>query len=145
MRIESREQFETLREEIRAAEAANGNRILVCCGTGCLANGARKVAEAFAEQVGKRNLDAQVKLMVKNTGCHGFCERGPLVVLQPSGVLYTRVRVSNVAQILEKTVENGEIIPRLLYKNPADDIAIEQYSEIPFYKNQTRVAFVAVA
>ncbi|MBD3867234.1 MAG: NADH-quinone oxidoreductase subunit NuoF [Acidobacteria bacterium] len=140
MRIDSREQFETLREEIRAAEAGNGNRILVCCGTGCLANGARKVAEAFAEQVGKRNLDAQVKLMVKNTGCHGFCERGPLVVLQPSGVLYTRVRVSNVAQILEKTVENGEIIPRLLYKNPADDIAIEQYSEIPFYKNQTRVA-----
>ena len=140
MRIESREQFETLREEIRAAETGSGNRILVCCGTGCLANGAKKVAEAFAEQVGKKNLDADVKLMVKNTGCHGFCERGPLVVLQPSGVLYTRVRVSNVAQILEKTVENGEIIPRLLYKNPADDIAIEQYSEIPFYKNQTRVA-----
>ncbi len=140
MRIESREQFETLREEIRTTDAGNGNRILVCCGTGCLANGARKVAEAFAEQVGKRNLDAEVKLLVKNTGCHGFCERGPLVVLQPSGVLYTRVRASNVEQILEKTVGRGEIIPRLLYKNPADDVSIEQYAEIPFYKNQTRVA-----
>ena len=75
MRIESGEQFEALREEIRSTADANGNRILVCCGTGCLANGARKVAEAFAEQVGKRNMDAQVNLMVKNTGCPSSSSR----------------------------------------------------------------------
>jgi len=140
MLIESREHLETIRKELVAKAASHKDQILVCCGTGCLANGAQKVAEKFAAEVQKRNMDAQVKLMVKKTGCHGFCERGPLVALQPSGILYTRVRVANVEKILDQTVAKGEVIERLLYKDPVDDVAIEQYSEIPFYKNQTRVA-----
>jgi NADH-quinone oxidoreductase subunit F len=140
MRIESRERFEILRTRATEEAAKRKAEILVCCGTGCLANGAMRVADAFARQVGEKGLEAEVGLFTKKTGCHGFCEKGPLVALRPSGILYTRVRVANVEQILEKTIRNGEVIERLLYTNPADDGKIEQYADIPFYKNQTRVA-----
>ncbi len=140
MRIESRAQFEAFQEQARSREAGRAQKILVCCGTGCLASGSKLVAEAFAAQVAERGLDAEVGLFVKTTGCHGFCERGPLVVFQPSGILYTKVKPTQVEQIIDTTVIGGEVIPRLLYKNPVDGQRIEQYAEIPFYKHQTRVA-----
>jgi len=140
MRIESRDQFESLQSQARQRNASREQQVLVCCGTGCLASGSKKVAEAFAEEVAKRELDASVGLFVKSTGCHGFCERGPLVVLHPSGILYTKVKPKQVVEIVEKTVIAGETIPGLLYKNPVDGQRIEQYEEIPFYKHQVRVA-----
>jgi NADH-quinone oxidoreductase subunit F len=85
-------------------------------------------------------LDAAVDLFVKHTGCHGFCERGPLVVLQPSGILYTKVKAKHVEEIVEKTLIGGEVIPKLLYKDPASNERIEKYEEIPFYRHQVRVA-----
>jgi NADH-quinone oxidoreductase subunit F len=140
MRIESRDQFEALQSQARQRNASREQQILVCCGTGCLASGSKKVADAFAEEVAKRGLDASVGLFVKSTGCHGFCERGPLVALHPSGILYTKVKPKQVEQIVEETVIGGEIIQGLLYKNPVDGQRIEQYEEIPFYKHQVRVA-----
>ncbi|MCU0234205.1 MAG: 4Fe-4S binding protein, partial [Thermoanaerobaculales bacterium] len=140
MRIESREQFEALRSRLQARESGRKQQVLVCCGTGCLASGSKKVAETFAAEIAARGLDADVGCFVKTTGCHGFCERGPLVALQPSGVLYTKVRPKRVAEIVEKTLLGGEVIPGLLYKEPVSGERIEQYAEIPFYKNQVRVA-----
>jgi NADH-quinone oxidoreductase subunit F len=140
MRIESREHFEALRSRAQARESGRKQQVLVCCGTGCLASGSKKVAEAFATEIAVRGIDAEVGCFVKTTGCHGFCERGPLVALQPSGVLYTKVRPKRVAEIVEKTLLGGEIIPGLLYKEPVSGERIEQYAEIPFYKNQVRVA-----
>jgi NADH:ubiquinone oxidoreductase subunit F (NADH-binding)/(2Fe-2S) ferredoxin/NAD-dependent dihydropyrimidine dehydrogenase PreA subunit len=140
MRIESREQFEALRTETRAQDEAQPRKVLVCCGTGCLATGSRQVAEAFAREVASRGLDVEVGLRVRTTGCHGFCERGPLVAFQPEGILYTKVKAKRVPEIVEKTIVGGEVIPGLLYKNPADNQRIEQYREIPFYKHQVRVA-----
>ncbi len=140
MRIESRDQFEALQAQARENEANRTQQVLVCCGTGCLASGAKKVAEAFAGEIAKRSLDAEVNLFVKSTGCHGFCERGPLVVLRPSGILYTKVKPGRVEEIVEKTLIGGEVIPGLLYKEPVSGDRIEQYAEIPFYKNQVRVA-----
>ncbi|HOC41496.1 MAG TPA: NADH-ubiquinone oxidoreductase-F iron-sulfur binding region domain-containing protein [Thermoanaerobaculales bacterium] len=140
MRIESIAQFASLQEESRRRAADRRQQIMVCCGTGCLASGSKKVAEAFAEEVAKRGLDASVGMFVKTTGCHGFCERGPLVALLPSGILYTKVKPSNVGQIIDKTVLGGEVIPSLTYKNPADGQRISAYAEIPFYKHQLRVA-----
>jgi NADH-quinone oxidoreductase subunit F len=140
MRIESKDQFEALQGQARALDDSRELQVLVCCGTGCLASGSKQVAEAFAEQVAKRGLDASVGMFVKSTGCHGFCERGPLVALQPSGILYTRVKPQQVEKIVEKTVVDGEIIPSLLYKNPVDGERIQEYAEIPFYKHQVRVA-----
>jgi NADH-quinone oxidoreductase subunit F len=140
MRIESKDQFEALQSQARALSASRDRQILVCCGTGCLASGSKQVAESFAEAVAQRGIDASVEIFVKSTGCHGFCERGPLVVLQPSGVLYSKVKTKDVDQILDETVLGGEIIKRLLYKNPVDGQRIEQHEEIPFYANQVRVA-----
>jgi NADH-quinone oxidoreductase subunit F len=140
MRIDSRNRFESVRKKVVARNRKRKSEILVCCGTGCLANGSQKVADAFQKVIDERDLDARVKPFVKPTGCHGFCERGPLVVLQPSGTLYTKVRVPNVKKILDKSVLNGEILPRLLYKNPADGEKIEKYSDVPFYKHQTRIS-----
>jgi NADH-quinone oxidoreductase subunit F len=140
MRIDSHEGFQELQTQAREIEANRAQQVLVCCGTGCLATGAKKVAEAFAEEIAKRSLDADVNLFVKSTGCHGFCERGPLVALRPSGILYTRVKPGKVEEIVEKTLVGGEVIPGLLYKEPVSGERIEQYTEIPFYKNQVRVA-----
>ena len=140
MRIESRDQFEALQAQTLEIEAGCPQQVLVCCGTGCLASGAKKVAEAFAEEIAKRSLDADVSLIVKSTGCHGFCERGPLVALRPSGILYTKVKPSRVEEIVEKTLIGDEVIRGLLYKEPVSGERIEQYDEIPFYKNQVRVA-----
>ena len=140
MRIESKAQLEALQREAREREAGRRQKALVCCGTGCLASGAKKVAEAFAAEVEARGLAVDVGMHVKSTGCHGFCERGPLVALQPSGILYTKVKPADVPKIVEKTILGGEVIGRLLYKDPATGERIEQYAEVPFYAHQTRVA-----
>jgi len=140
MRIESRQQFEELQGKARGRNTDRKQQILVCCGTGCLASGAKEVAEAFAEQVEQRELDVSVGLFVKSTGCHGFCVRGPLVVLQPSGILYTKVKAKQVEQIIDTTVIGGEVITKLLYKNPVNGERIVDYAEVPFYKHQKRVA-----
>jgi len=140
MRIESKDRFETLRAQARESNASRTQQVLVCCGTGCLAWGSKKVAEAFASEIAKRSIDATVDLFVKSTGCHGFCERGPLVALQPSGILYTKVKPNRVEEIVEKTLIGGEVIQNLLYKEPVSGERIVKYDEIPFYKNQVRVA-----
>ncbi len=140
MAIETRKDFDKAVKTAADKQKKHRAEILVCCGTGCLANGSAKVAEAFAEQIEKQGLDASVGLFSKKTGCHGFCQQGPLVSIQPKGVLYNKVKPEHVPEILEKTVGNGEVIQKLLYKNPADRKRVEQYNEIPFYKNQTRVA-----
>ncbi len=140
MRVDSRTAFEALQAEARGRNAGRKQQVLVCCGTGCLASGAKKVAAAFSDEVARRGLDTEVGMFVKPTGCHGFCERGPLVALQPSGILYTKVKPADVEKIVEKTLLGGEVIQRLLYKNPVDGERVEQYAEVPFYKHQVRVA-----
>ncbi len=140
MRIESLAAFDVFRTSARERNAAHRREVLVCCGTGCLANGSLAVAEAFAGELAARGAAAEVGTFTKRTGCHGFCQRGPLVVVQPEGVLYTQVKVRDVAEICEKTIGKGEVVPRLLYKDPATKKKVERYGDVPFYANQTRVA-----
>ncbi len=140
MRIESFDQFAALQAKAKERDDAQKRKLLVCCGTGCLASGSKAVAEAFAAEIAERGLDVEISLGLKTTGCHGFCERGPLVVIQPDGILYTKVKAKRVPEIVEKTIIGGEVIKNLVYKDPATKERIEQYQEIPFYKNQVRVA-----
>ncbi|RLB62830.1 MAG: NADH-quinone oxidoreductase subunit F [Deltaproteobacteria bacterium] len=140
MRLESPAKFTAHAKAVQHQQQSQDKQVLICCGTGCLANGAREVAEAFTQQIADQKLAVEVGLHTKHTGCHGFCERGPLVVIQPAGILYTKVKPSHVANILERTVLGGEVIEALLYKNPADKSLIERYADIPFYKHQTRIA-----
>jgi NADH:ubiquinone oxidoreductase subunit F (NADH-binding)/(2Fe-2S) ferredoxin/Pyruvate/2-oxoacid:ferredoxin oxidoreductase delta subunit len=140
MRIESAAAYDEFRRRALDSAAAHRQEVLVCCGTGCLANGSMRVAETFTTELQARGLTAEVGTFTKRTGCHGFCQRGPLVVIQPAGILYTQVKPKDVAEICEKTVAGGTVIPRLLYKDPADKTRVEHYSDVPFYANQTRVA-----
>ena len=124
---------------LKGSDLARRRRVLVCCGTGCLAGGARGVAEAFAEQL-DRERQAELNLVIKRTGCHGFCEKGPLVVLMPSGIFYKGVKPKDVARIIERSVVGDEVIEELLYVEPGTGEPVTHYGEIAFYAGQTRVA-----
>ena len=111
--------------------------ILVCCGTGCLANGSKRVAEAFRQSL--MGTDHQVECCVKETGCNGFCENGPLVQILPDDITYYKVRVKDVEEIVSKTILAGEPIERLLYKNDRGQ-RVRSQQENPFYTPQKKFA-----
>jgi NADH:ubiquinone oxidoreductase subunit F (NADH-binding)/(2Fe-2S) ferredoxin/Pyruvate/2-oxoacid:ferredoxin oxidoreductase delta subunit len=111
--------------------------VAVCCGTGCKAYGAEDVVEAFKTELGKQGISEKVE--IKATGCHGFCERGTLVLMHPEKQLYQRVKPENVSAIVEKTIIGKEIITEYLYDEPVSGRRIETEKEIPFYSNQKRL------
>jgi NADH:ubiquinone oxidoreductase subunit F (NADH-binding)/(2Fe-2S) ferredoxin/NAD-dependent dihydropyrimidine dehydrogenase PreA subunit len=139
MHFRSVQDIERQRQEAKRAKSAIKKTILVCGGTGCLSNGSADVAEAFRCELKNRCIDMKIELVVKTTGCHGFCERGPIVSFIPSGVLYQRVTAKSVPEIVEKTILGGEIIRELIYCDPKTQKYVEQYRDIPFYAHQTRV------
>lgn len=141
MRLASRKEYEEFR--VRATRRLDGMRcrVLVCTGSGCLASGAREVADAVEEGLRERGLlDGRQGVEGKRTGCHGLCEAGPLVAIEPEGILNTRVTPHDVAEILDRTVLGGEVVERLAYKDPRGKKRIAHYRDIPFYKYQTRIA-----
>ncbi len=138
VRLNDIEQLNDFRKELLRKTPPDAKYILVCAGTGCIANGSIEIAEKLREELDKIQTDISVKLDIKKTGCHGFCEKGPLVVFHPDGAYYTRVKETDVAEIVEKTVLKNEVIGRLLYKDPATEKIIEDYREIPFYSMQER-------
>ena len=113
--------------------------ILVCCGTGCLANGSKGVADEFQRLIDQRGTDARVECYVKRTGCNGFCENGPIVKVMPDDIIYYKVREKDVAEILDKTVEKGETVDRLLYRDDQGQPVKHQH-ENPFYAPQHKTA-----
>jgi NADH-quinone oxidoreductase subunit F len=138
--ILSSDQLEKNREKLRASVNPDLSTILVCFGTGCQANGARAVASAFTEEIEKQGIALNVELGFKTTGCHGYCENGPLVVLRPQDILYLRVKPEDIPEIIEKSVKQGTVIDRLIYKDVNTKEAIAQYHSIPFYSYQKRIA-----
>jgi len=110
--------------------------IRVCRGSGCAGSGSEKVTKAFEEAIEARGLDKKVKLI--GTGCHGLCEMGPIVLINPGDTLYTRVKAEDVAEIIERHLLNGEIVERLVYHDPISGKPIPAYSEITFYLHQER-------
>jgi NADH:ubiquinone oxidoreductase subunit F (NADH-binding)/(2Fe-2S) ferredoxin len=140
MKISNLQAFEAYRKDAAAAQDKLTKKVLVCCGTGCLAAGAGPVAEALRAELDAKNLDVEVGLKMNETGCRGLCELGPLVTFEPSGIFYKGVKPSDVSEIVEKTVEGDAAIPRLLYRDKASKQRVETYTEIPFYKRQTRWA-----
>ncbi len=136
-RLTSMEDLEKLRKKIIFQRNAKPVSVTICTGTGCRAYGAEKVADAFDQEIEKQGIGHRVA--VRRTGCHGFCERGPLVVIQPSGICYLDVKVKDVASIVEKTVLGDEAIDRLLYLDETTGKRVRHAAEIPFYKNQQRI------
>ncbi len=111
--------------------------ILICAGTGCISSGSKKVEAALREQLVKKGLDKEVKIV--ETGCHGFCEMGPLVVVYPEGVFYVRVQETDAIEIVEEHLYKGRIVERLLFKENESLDGIPNYKDIDFYKKQMRI------
>ncbi|MDR3256913.1 MAG: NADH-quinone oxidoreductase subunit NuoF [Endomicrobium sp.] len=119
-------------------------RVIVCAGTGCVANGSLKVFKSLVDTARKLGIDAHVKLkeetkgsFFSKSGCQGFCQNGPLINILPTGILYTKVKVDDVKEILEKSIKNDELIDRLCY-HVGGKICKGQ-AEIPFYQKQYRM------
>ena len=115
---------------------ADQKTVFVCQGTGCVSGGSDAVYEALKKEVARQELtDVEVDF----TGCHGFCEQGPNVVIEPEGVFYTHVEPGDVPEIVTSHLENGKPVERLFYRDPVTGQSIPYYSEINFYKKQQRV------
>ena len=144
--LKDRQELAAYREKAKAAYTAQTERVIICAGTGCVAGGSLKVYEKLLELMKAEGLPVEIALEeephagavgLKKSGCHGFCEMGPLLRIDPQRWLYTRVHVEDCAEIVEKTIKNGEFIERLAYHRDGE-IYREQES-IPFYRQQTRL------
>ncbi|HUT32546.1 MAG TPA: NADH-ubiquinone oxidoreductase-F iron-sulfur binding region domain-containing protein [Planctomycetota bacterium] len=126
-----------LKERLRAAPKRAAATLSICYTTGCRALGGVRVREAIERELRERGLCDRVAL--QETGCRGFCEAGPLVVVGPAGILYVRVAPEDVPEIIERTVLQGEVIERLLSLDPATGQRGVREDDVPFYKHQTRL------
>ena len=136
-KIKTAHELETLRQSLIRERKPDRLLITVCNGSGCHAYGCEQVTAAFKEELKKHGLQARVE--VKATGCHGFCERGPLVVLKPKNILYQRVQVGDVPEIVASSAAKNGIIERLLYEDPKTGRKITGVDDIPFYRAQQRL------
>ena len=115
-------------------------KILICCGTGCIASGSKKVHEMFIKQLAEKKVDISVLPDLKCTGCNGLCERGPIVKFEPEDMAYYHVKPEDVAEIIEKTVIGGEDIQRLLYLDPKTKKRVRSHNDSDFMKKQMKIA-----
>lgn len=119
----------------------NNKRVIyVCCGTGCLANGSLDVFNEIKKSVENSNIDINVKTIVKSTGCNGLCEKGPVVKIEPDGISYFKVKVSDATEIVQKTILKGEVINRLLYFEATLKRKVKSHKESEFFKRQMKIA-----
>jgi NADH-quinone oxidoreductase subunit F len=140
-KLRSASELENLRQSILRKRDPSRTCISVCAGTGCRASGAEAVVDAFTDEIERQEIQLSVEL--KETGCHGFCERGPIVVIRPKRVFYQQVKPEDVPEIISETVLKGNIIERLLYVDPVTNEKIVYEPDVPFYKRQTRTIFGA--
>ncbi|HJX12756.1 MAG TPA: NAD(P)H-dependent oxidoreductase subunit E, partial [Dehalococcoidales bacterium] len=138
-KLKSPGELEALKKSIITKSDPNRAVITVCNGTGCHAHGCKAVTAAFHEELAKQKLDGQVD--IRATGCHGFCERGPLVVIKPRDIFYQRVRVKDVPDILTETIGKGNPVERMLYTDRKSGQKVTYEHDVPFYKLQKRLVF----
>ena len=130
-------------EQEKAQEAIKqqGLRVLVCAGTGCVANGSLRVIEKFRELgADVATLTEYDKMTIVPTGCHGFCEQGVLVIIPDKHVTYVKVKETDVEEIYESHVKNNQPVERLLYTDPKSNQHVHKNEDINFYAKQTRTA-----
>ena len=116
---------------------SDGHRkVLVCQGTGCTSSRSEEIRRALEHEVNRAGLS---NIEVDFTGCHGFCQQGPIVVVEPEGIFYTHVKVEDATEIVYSHLKEGKPVERLFYRDPVTSEAIPTYQEISFYKKQTRL------
>lgn len=142
MRIDSRDDLRLAREAAIAEMKRQTKRILICAGTGCLAGGSQQIYEKFqALTKGMEGIDITfapeaAHVGVKQSGCHGFCEMGPLVRIEPSNYLYIKVKEEDCEEIFQETILHDRPVERLLYE--LNGVKYKEQEQIPFYAKQTR-------
>ncbi|GCD08885.1 NADH-quinone oxidoreductase subunit NuoF [Clostridium tagluense] len=136
-----------IRNEYKDSLDMQKKKILICAGTGCIAGGALEIYDELVRLMEEKGINCAISLEkephdesvgIKKSGCHGFCEMGPLVRIEPWGYLYIKVKPEDCADIIEKTILNNECVERLAYTK--DGKIHKKQEEIPFYKKQTRIA-----
>lgn len=144
--LKSREDLINLRSIYSNSAKTETKKILVCAGTGCVAGGSLDIYDELVRLMKEKNINCTVQLEkephdhsvgVKKSGCHGFCEMGPLVRIEPEGLLYTKVKLSDCEEIIDTTIVKGEPIERLVYQKGG--VKHLEQDKIPFYEKQTRV------
>ncbi len=138
-RINSPAELEEFRKEILSKRDPKKPCITLCSGSACHASGSEDVAASIEAEIENQGLSGEVE--VRKTGCHGFCERGPIIVIHPEEICYLRIEPEDVPEIISETIKNKKVIDRLLYTDPETDEKIVHESEIPFYKHQERIVF----
>lgn len=143
--FQNREELVKFRNLYQKSLQAEPRKILVCAGTGCVSSGSLVIFDRFIELMKERNIPCEVELQeephentvgMKKSGCHGFCEMGPLVRIEPEGYLYTKVKLEDCEEIIDRTIVKGEHIERLAYQKQGT--VQKRQEEIPFYEKQTR-------
>ncbi|GFN36123.1 NADH-quinone oxidoreductase subunit NuoF [Tepidimicrobium xylanilyticum] len=144
MRINSVDELREISEKFKSNLDKQRKQVLVCGGTGCVAGGSLEVYAEIKRLIEEKGLLAKVDLYeedngigIKKSGCHGFCEAGPLVRIEPDKFLYLKVKVEDCEEIVNKTLIEGKPVERLMYR--LEDKVYHEQEEIPFYKSQTRV------
>jgi NADH-quinone oxidoreductase subunit F len=138
-RLDSPEALDRLRLEVTARQEGDRPKVSVCAGTGCLACGASDVVSSFRQELERQGMAGEVEL--RSTGCHGFCERGPIVVVEPEETCYLGVSPGDVPEIASRTLKERAIVDRLVYVDPATGEKVPRESDIPFYRHQKRLIF----
>lgn len=144
--LKSKGDLSNLRNLYQASLKAEKKKILVCAGTGCISSGSLEIFDRLTALLKEHHIPCSVELQkephhdsisMKKSGCHGFCEMGPLLRIEPEGYLYTKVQLKDCEEIIDKTILLGEHIQRLAYQK--DQVVYKKQDEIPFYKKQTRM------
>ena len=137
--INSPSELEKFRKAILSNRDPEKPCITLCCGSACHATGSGEVAASIEAEIEKQGLNGEVN--VRKTGCHGFCERGPIIVNHPEESCYFQITPEDVPEILSRTTKEKKVVERLLYTDPDTKEKITYESEIPFYKHQERLVF----
>ena len=135
-KIENLDQLETLREATLQQQDPDKPRVRICL-TGCRAYGAVQIRDAFRSELQKRNLEGEIDLV--ETGCHGFCARAPVIVIDPQGIFYQQLTPDDVPEIVSETLVEGNIIEKLVFADPGSGKRIPIADDVPFYKDQTKI------
>ena len=136
-KLRSPADLEALREAVLRRRDPKKPTVAICMGTGCLAYGSEEVLAALEDEIRRQGLDG--KVIVRKTGCPGFCERGPLMVVHPEGILYPELSADAIPSIVSETLLNGRVVERFLYTDPVSRAKVVREQDVPFYKRQMRV------
>ncbi len=136
-KLNSAAELRALHKELIVQRQPKTTTVTMCGGTGCQASGCRSVLDAFKAELKRQKVEENVQVRV--TGCHGFCEQGPLMVIEPGNIFYCHLKADDAAEIVAETIVRGQVIDRLLYQDPVSGDRVQTEREIPFYAAQDQV------